>query len=537
MSVRGVWVAGLAAFALAVAPPLAFAGAPGWSQPVELAASPNTGGVGIDGDGTVTAVWSTMNTRQAFVATRTAGASSFGPAVDLGTPGSVGPQVLVNEAGATAVVWTQEVQDCGPAMFCPTRVWIRLRPQPSVDFGPAILLTERATDHPSVGMNERGQIVVSWTTVEGAVEAAQGAVGGGMGAARELQPVREGERPWTTSAAIGANGAAIVAWPSISPSIQPPLRVAYCPAGGEFGPAEDASPSGSGGAFGGAPPVIVDSRGEATIAFTTAAGGTSLTARHPSGGFSAPEPLLPSGGVRFALDGAGNEFAYWQAQTTTTYPEQTQSYAMIRRTGGDWGEPYAILPPNVHPDIDLDERGNAIALYVRRGGGPQRLYAATLTRFDVMERPQQLTDAVTSVNQVSVNDAGAAVALVTEYRDPGAPDGGSVALITERPADATPARLSVAAVVRNGRVYMRIRCDEVCRLRASLRPGPRRAGAASRARLVTLRTGHSRRLSIPLGRRMRARVRHGRAIRLQLRAVDAAGNVRTVRRRIAASRG
>jgi hypothetical protein len=519
--------------ALAAGPSLASAEAPSWSQPFDLAANTSTGGVGIDGEGTVTAAWSISGMRQAFVATRPAGAPEFATAVELGGPGSVAPELLVNEAGATAVVWTEEFQDCGFAMFCATRLWMRLRPQPTAEFGAPVLLTERATDHPSIAMNERGQLVVAWTTVDGAVEVAQGSVGGGMGAARELQPVREGERPWTTSAAIGANGAAMVAWPTIS-QVQPPLRAAYRPAGGEFGPAEDASPSGSAGAFGPTPAVIVDSRGVATIAYTTAAGGTSLTERYPDRGFSAPSPLVPGGAVRFALDGAGNEFAYWEADTSNTAPVQSQPHAMVRRTAGVWGRPYAILPPNVHPEIDLDERGNAIALYVKRGGGAQHLHAATLTRFDVMERPQKLTDVATFVNQVSVNDAGEAVALVTEFRDPKAPDGGAVAMIAERPADGTPVRLSVAAVARKGRVFARARCDEVCRLRASLRLGRGRAATAKRTRPVTLRTGHSRRLSMSLGKRMRARLRRGRPIRLTLRAVDAAGNVRTVRRPIAA---
>jgi hypothetical protein len=481
----------------------------------------------------VTATWWRTDSRQSFVATRRAGESEFGAPIALGPPGSVSPQLVVNEAGGALVAWAQEGGTrCDFPGVCATELWLRVRPPGGRELGPPVLLEEQSLNAASLALNESGDAVVSWTTYDGAVEVAEGSLRSGIGPARELWPVRQDEGAWQSRAAIGENGAALVAWNLLARSGPRPLFASYRPAGGDFGPPEDASAE----SFGAGPAVMVDPRGTATVAFQTGFGEAAMALRPPHGAFSAPAPVVPAGAVELRQDAAGNQLAYWSTfEVAINSDPDPQPYASVRRPGGEWSAPYPILPRRSYPEIDLDGRGNAVALYTTPPGAGQQLRAATLTRFDLVERPQALNAVTTSVQGLAVNAAGSSVALVSEYRDTDSPTGGPVTLITQRPADETAARVSLRASVRASRLRLTARCDEICRLRPRLGPAGGTARAARRGRTLTLQARRRGRLSVRLGKAMRARLRRGRPIRLRVRAVDAYGNVRVVRRRVGRS--
>lgn len=109
VAMRRVRLAHLLALSAALAAALcglAQAAVPRWSAPEEVARGAMLGGVGIDGVGSLTAVWELDapggGTR---IATRTAGRRSFDPAQPLGPAGSLWPSVEVAHSGETRLGW------------------------------------------------------------------------------------------------------------------------------------------------------------------------------------------------------------------------------------------------------------------------------------------------------------------------------------------------------------------------------------------------------------------------------------------------
>ncbi len=169
---------------------------------------------------------------------------------------------------------------------------------------------------------------------------------------------------------------------------------------------------------------------------------------------------------------------------------------------------------------------------------------------------QTLTDKYSvAPEKLAMNSHGDAVALYAGWSGPWGRD---IAMfppgmivdeplyLVERPRDPFAPRIAVrSAGLRGGRVALAVRCNESCRVRASLAPrSPKRAkaGAAVRSNAVTVRRGRSGRLSVALTRSERARlgrlVRRGRRalVTVRVRAEDSWGNQRTVRRVIPAKR-
>jgi len=109
-------------------------------------------------------------------------------------------------------------------------------------------------------------------------------------------------------------------------------------------------------------------------------------------------------------------------------------------------------------------------------------------------------------------------------------------------ADAVPPRLSVrvrrtvrtSRLVRRG-LAVRVRCSESCTVRLILR---RRGRGLSAARRLTLSAGVSRRVVVRVNRAGRTRLRRHRSLALTLvgRGVDSAGNSRTLKVGLRASR-
>src|SRR5687768_7859580 len=261
--------------AVAAAPDAARASAPDWTEPVEVAQGIGTG-VGIDADGDVTATWHTWGPKEAFVATRPAGAARFGAPVALGGPGAESPNLAVNESGAAVVAWLERATPCEGIPFdCAHRLGIRTRAPGADGFRAAVYVSEDALERPVVAMNEA---VVAWSAKGGVVAAVIGSARAGFGAPVVLRPGIGPLLAPRLAAAVGEGGAAVVAWATFGS----PAMASYRPAGGGFGPAEAVVPLEAAGGT----TASVDRRGNATVAFlSNERARLRVATRSPNGSF------------------------------------------------------------------------------------------------------------------------------------------------------------------------------------------------------------------------------------------------------------
>lgn len=123
--------------------------------------------------------------------------------------------------------------------------------------------------------------------------------------------------------------------------------------------------------------------GEAAVIWTQ--GPVLLRRFSPKEGWRAPEQLSPGGDAlspRIAADGAGRMLAIW------AYPSKTWNTVHMRRFSPDegWGSPLSIgLGTNGtvgFPEVSMNSRGEAVALWSQTGTerslGPARVYANRL---------------------------------------------------------------------------------------------------------------------------------------------------------------
>jgi hypothetical protein len=512
--------------AVAAAPAATPASTPDWSDPAEVA--PGSGSsVGIDAEGAVTVAWQQYEPYRAFVAERPPRSDRFGAPEEVGS-GATAPQLAVNDAGAAVIGWIEQLAPCQLSFYCAHRLGLRTRAAGARGFGAVAYLGEDALEAPKVAMNERGQAVVAWATKGGAVVAAGGSAGTGFGTPVVLRPAGgQGFAPRVT-AAIGEGGAALVGWGTFG---GPPMA-SYRPAGGRFGAPEAVVPAESNGTIS----AVVDGRGRATAAVLTnerARARLRVATRGPDGGFREIGGFAAErvGGVALDLDPSGDQLIHWTQQTS---PEENsrlvnQAYASFGDSAGSWGPPIAVSRPNSEPLLRLDRHGNAHALWSTGGREGQRVMGATLTRFGLLERPQELTHLIGQVGDMEVNRSGAAVGVFTEYVATGGPVPDARVRVVSRPADERPAAVRVAVSFGATAARVRARCDEPCRLRARIRSG---SAAARASGVLTLRAGRRGSLRVPLTSRARARLQAGRRVALVVRAADGAGNVRRIVRRV-----
>lgn len=534
--------------ALAAAPfGLAQAAVPRWSAPEELARGAILGGVGIDGAGSLTAVWELdAPGRGTRIATRASGRRSFGPAQPLGPAGSLWPSVEVAHSGEALAQWRERPSGC-TSPSCLFSVHARLR-SAGGELGPAARVADDSAGDVAA-LAESGHAIVAWQTgpMVGEIKVASRAPGGSFGKPEVLAGSTSQDQGGSAPAvAVGSDGSAVVAWQQ-----QPSqwggtsILAAYRPPAGQFGEPEVVHQSVD-SADGFEPAATVASDGSAAVAWYTdePERQTFVSLRSRAGSFGQPRALGPGGTPAFSTDASGAQLLSWNSQRTTSPPLRFETYVSPRRPGGAFGKGERVeLEGSEGALVELDGLGNVLAAWTPPADG-QRLMVTTLTRFGPQEPPQRVTPFSTQLTDLSVNRSGSAAALYSLYPPGYRPEQGQARVgVVTRPADeSAPVPSLQGAVDWSLGISARVRCDEVCRLGRSatvVRRGTavRRARRAPRAGRV-LPARRTRRVRLRLTRPDRARIgrvlrRRGRArISLKLMVEDAAGNRRSVRRRL-----
>jgi len=363
------------------------AGATGFSSPVDLsepgrsAWSPQ---VAVGPDGSATAVWRRSNgTNDVIqVATRAAGATSFGAPVDISPPGTdaYDPQIAIGPDGTATIVWYRwdgtygtvqtATRAAGAASFSApadisvfgqtaffqqiavgpdgttTVVWRRYnganwiiqaatRAAGALGFGAPedLSATGRDATRPEVAMGSGGLTTVVWQRSNGSntiVQAATRAVGAAtFGAPEDLSAA--GQDAEVPQVAIGVDGAITAVWRRIDAGpTQSIIQVATRAAGAAgFGAPADLSPAGQ---FGFDPKIAVDPDGSATAVWSL--NGSSYiiqTATRAAGSavFGAVADLSPSGWFsnkpQIAIGPDGSATVAWFSNATGSPPYAIQA--------------------------------------------------------------------------------------------------------------------------------------------------------------------------------------------------------------------
>lgn len=502
----------------ALVPAAAAAGVPRWSAPRVIAEDVFGQSVGIDGRGAITATWAEPSPagEDAFVATRPAGARTFGAPLRLPGPRAAFPEVSVAESGETVLTWTQRRSCSLETLICRYALRARIRAPGARDFGPARELSDDVAEAPAMAMNQDGAAVVAWATTGGAVKASLRRPDGAFGDPVTLLPGDPDAFLVRPVAGIGEDGTAVVAWSSFRNGNSEPVMAAYRPPGGSFGAPEDASQ----GNRATTPMVAIDPRGVATVILYAYDAGLILSTRERGGRFVRDQVLSSRSGInlQFSQDARGNQVVSWVEQLGFGFPVTFHAHAAFRDVGESWSDPFELLSQNSFPLLRLDGLGNTHLLWTADPAQGQHVLGGTLTRFGFFEGPhQELSGVSGSTNDMEVNRAGAVAAIFTEFRDGQAATGSPQVKLVTRPADREPPQLRAVAALEGRRVRVTARCDELCRARV----GRRRR---------TLRRGKGREFAISLNAASRARLRAGERVKVLVRAEDGAGNVRRVAR-------
>lgn len=170
---------------------------------------------------------------------------------------------------------------------------------------------------PQVAMDAAGDAVVVWQRDDGAnkrVQASLRPAGGAFSAPTDLSLA--GRDATTPKVAMNANGDAIAVWLR-SDGQNARVQVAFCPAGGTFGPAVDVSEAGR-DAF--VPSASLDAAGNAVMVWVRSDGTSNraqAAVRARAGTVSTPVDLSAAGQVashpQIGVDAAGNATAVWEA--------------------------------------------------------------------------------------------------------------------------------------------------------------------------------------------------------------------------------
>jgi hypothetical protein len=185
-------------------------------------------------------------------------------------------------------------------------------------------------------------------------------------------------------------------------------------------PAVDVSDVGD---FAGLPDVAVDASGN-TIAVWRGFDGTNYRARaaiRPAGGsFGAVQTLSdpggdvggPFSGPRIALDRKGNAIAFWYRFDGTN----DRIEVAVRPAGGTFGTAQTISDAGTDarfPDVAIDRRGNAIAVWTQSDGFNDRIRAAVRRRGAAFDAAQTISDSSgnATVPEVGVDRKGNAVVV------------------------------------------------------------------------------------------------------------------------------
>ena len=431
-------------------------------------------------------------------------------------------------------------------------------------------LAEDARGYPSVAMNERGDAALLYRTEEGFWLRRRPA-GGALGAAELVTADADG---WLATLSVAADGAVVVGYQSrrqlvvrigrggqgLSPpypvgSPQPPIDFAVgMDAGGnavaawvgdhdQVGTLRIAFKPRDAAGFG--PPretgvvtmgidqrdLVVTAPGELIVALTTFEpwnGGANPTGAVAFFGDTRRELLGPvtqlsKDGYGEARVGANERGDAVVAYNIVKYGYGTRPYnLMFRRRAphGSFGSASEHWPqPEIGPVYyreaehpQLDSFGNAQALWwahLDETGGAAHYDVRMAEDGPLLTQPPP---------PVGPSDGPLPPVLAPDPPPPAEPPAPASALARDRKAPVV--RLRVERRIKHGRVRARVRCSERCALRIKVRVG-------RKALRVVAATAAARK-----ERTLRLRVPRRGVLRLDLRARDAAGNVRRVKRAV-----
>ncbi|HET8948934.1 MAG TPA: hypothetical protein VFN44_00440, partial [Solirubrobacteraceae bacterium] len=218
--------------------------------------------------------------------------------------------------------------------------------------------------------NNAGDVLIAWYETNGSnylIRAAFKPAGGSLGAAQDVSG--SGQNAFSPSAAIAANGTAMVAWYR-SNGTNDIIQAAMKPAGsGFFGSASDLSAAGQSA---GGPEAAMNDAGDATVAWYRYDGATyrvQATTKPASGGFGAAQTLTPSGAghaftPRVAMTSNRRATAVWYRYSGTGYSGNASIQSAETDTNGNFQTVQDVTNPATSnsfvPSVDVDQDNNAV---------------------------------------------------------------------------------------------------------------------------------------------------------------------------------
>jgi PKD domain len=277
----------------------------------------------------------------------------------------------------------------------------------------------RDADSPRVAVDARGDAVAVWASVGlsgWTVQAAYRPAGGAWGTVVALEPPQQGTA--APEVVLDSSGRAVAVWASTSGSGWR-VHAAYGGAEGAWSQAIALSGPDATGSL--TPQVGLEGSGDVTAVWSRSIGTRtviqSATRDSAGGAWSPPRQISPNGpdavAPSIAVNNRGDAVAVW----TSSDPSGLSVVADVRKPGKDWG-PSAVLAGAVSgplaPQIALDARGDALAVWSHSPGGHSRVQAAgRLAGSTSWSQPRDLSmpgaDALTPQVTLDTDGDGAAV--------------------------------------------------------------------------------------------------------------------------------
>jgi len=345
----------------------------GWQAPVTLFAAPDKGTVstphvGIDGRGTVTALWTALGSPTSVeVAQRRANGSWTAPRA---IPGGAFERLAVNARGEAVAVWEEgngADQHVRAAFRTAGGRWL----PPRTVSPPG----EQAFD-PRVGLDGRGRALVVWESFHGlsqqtdpTLESSTRARSGSWSGARTLCACSV---DYYFDLAVAPSGEALVVWGQRCCGTSG-VKVAVRSAAGRWAAPQLLSPTYSGIS---ATRASLNATGTAVVTWGVAYDGLDVAVRPRGGRFGHPQ-LLGSdvrAGVGVGLASTGASVVTWATHCCL--------YAAERRPGAASFAPVQTLVkasldvPALEPSVAMDKRGDAILAWMNAGNGRVTVRAA-----------------------------------------------------------------------------------------------------------------------------------------------------------------
>ena len=514
---------------------LAFAAAPAgaaltWSEPQALT-EPRFAGqrVAIDARGNALAVWSASYGERTPTSYEDVKSESqyrwyvpgrgWGPVHDLPRAHGFISDVAITPRGEAHAV----VMGTG-AELVPVRLWTG-EPGEPLRKGPKVTDAAFSSATAALGLDDAGNALVAWAPKQQQgqpVFVSSRPAGGDFGEPRQVGDLPSGNLDVVTNPA----GAAAVSW--MDGDSRP--RLAYRPAGGEFGGEED---PGLGRNSLSRLGIDLDGRVFLTGSFNDGIAWTpgshphdaAVVVRSPLGGWSEQQILRERATVRsFVVDPRGVATFMVNAQSAHS-PQGTSSIVTRFPDGRLESEPLAPETA-MNPMAAMNHRGDVLATWATHFESPDRnVYARERAVGESVFGPAtalgqpEITDAAIG----ALNDQGQAVVLWHA----GARDGQGIrpgpitAVVRDDPAlhdepappEVTLYKDPLAALDGDGDLRAPVRCDQSCKVTAAgiVFPGKGEPAAAARGKSVRLRARRKTRVKIDFGAEGARRVREALA--------------------------